>query len=100
VVPPSADELQFTLGDKCPPAFLKRHRVMRCRSGSWFPMFDRNPQTFVDIYHAKEEPTIVEPITKCSVGVAVLRDAAGARSLEWSSPISSWMCGSPSGGSR
>ena len=20
---------------------------------SWFPMFDRNPQTFVDIYHAK-----------------------------------------------
>jgi uncharacterized protein len=21
---------------------------------SWFPMFDRNPQTFVDIYHAKE----------------------------------------------
>jgi predicted acyl esterase len=21
---------------------------------SWFPMFDRNPQTFVDIYHAQE----------------------------------------------
>ena len=21
---------------------------------SWFPMFDRNPQTFVDIYHAKD----------------------------------------------
>ncbi len=21
---------------------------------SWFPMFDRNPQTFVDIYHARE----------------------------------------------
>jgi hypothetical protein len=20
---------------------------------SWFPMFDRNPQTFVDIYHAR-----------------------------------------------
>ena len=20
---------------------------------SWFPMFDRNPQRFVDIYHAK-----------------------------------------------
>ena len=20
---------------------------------SWFPLFDRNPQTFVDIYHAK-----------------------------------------------
>jgi predicted acyl esterase len=21
---------------------------------SWFPMFDRNPQVFEDIYHAKE----------------------------------------------
>jgi hypothetical protein len=21
---------------------------------SWFPIFDRNPQTFVDIYHAKD----------------------------------------------
>jgi predicted acyl esterase len=21
---------------------------------SWFPMFDRNPQTFVDIYHARD----------------------------------------------
>ena len=21
---------------------------------SWFPLVDRNPQTFVDIYHAKE----------------------------------------------
>jgi predicted acyl esterase len=21
---------------------------------TWFPMIDRNPQTFVDIYHAKE----------------------------------------------
>jgi predicted acyl esterase len=21
---------------------------------SWFPMFDRNPQKFVDIYHAKD----------------------------------------------
>jgi predicted acyl esterase len=21
---------------------------------SWFPMFDRNPQRFVDIYHAKD----------------------------------------------
>ncbi len=22
---------------------------------SWFPLVDRNPQTFVDIYHAKPE---------------------------------------------
>ena len=32
--------------------FLKRHRVMVQVQSSWFPMFDRNPQTFVDIYHA------------------------------------------------
>ena len=34
--------------------FLKRHCVMVQIQSSWFPMFDRNPQTFVDIYHAKE----------------------------------------------
>jgi len=28
--------------------------VMVQVQSSWFPMFDRNPQTFVDIYHAKD----------------------------------------------
>jgi putative CocE/NonD family hydrolase len=45
--------LRFTLGDKY-HTFLKRHRVMVQVQSSWFPMFDRNPQTFVDIYHAKD----------------------------------------------
>jgi hypothetical protein len=43
----------FTLGDKY-HTFLKGHRVMVQIQSSWFPMFDRNPQTFVDIYHAKD----------------------------------------------
>jgi predicted acyl esterase len=52
MVPNQLATLQFTLGDKY-HTFLKRHRVMVQIQSSWFPMFDRNPQTFVDIYHAQ-----------------------------------------------
>ena len=52
MVPNQPVKLQFGLGDKY-HTFLKRHRVMIQVQSSWFPMFDRNPQTFVDIYHAK-----------------------------------------------
>ncbi len=34
--------------------FLPGHRLMVQIQSSWFPLFDRNPQTFVDIYHANE----------------------------------------------
>ena len=34
--------------------YLPGHRLMVQVQSSWFPLFDRNPQTFVDIYHAKE----------------------------------------------
>jgi uncharacterized protein len=53
MVPNQPATLQFTIGDKH-HTFLKRHRVMVQVQSSWFPMFDRNPQTFVDIYHAKD----------------------------------------------
>jgi hypothetical protein len=53
MVPNQPARLQFTLGDKY-HTFLKRHRVMVQIQSSWFPIFDRNPQTFVDIYHAKD----------------------------------------------
>jgi putative CocE/NonD family hydrolase len=53
MVPNQPATLQFTLGDKY-HTFLKRHRVMVQIQSSWFPIFDRNPQTFVDIYHAKD----------------------------------------------
>jgi uncharacterized protein len=52
MVPGRPTTLTFTLGDKY-HTFLKGHRVMVQIQSSWFPMFDRNPQTFVDIYHAK-----------------------------------------------
>jgi len=33
--------------------FRSGHRIMIQVQSSWFPMIDRNPQTFVDIYSAK-----------------------------------------------
>ncbi len=34
--------------------FRPGHRIMVQVQCSWFPLVDRNPQSFVDIYHAKE----------------------------------------------
>ena len=34
--------------------FLKGHRIMVQVQSSWFPVIDRNPQIFTDIYKAKE----------------------------------------------
>jgi predicted acyl esterase len=34
--------------------FRRGHRIMVQIQSSWFPLVDRNPQTFVDIYHASE----------------------------------------------
>ena len=53
LVPGQIAHLEFELGDRN-HTFLKGHRIMVQIQSSWFPMFDRNPQTFVDIYHAKE----------------------------------------------
>lgn len=35
--------------------FLKGHRIMVQVQSSWFPLVDRNPQMFTDIYNATEE---------------------------------------------
>ena len=35
--------------------FRRGHRIMVHVQSSWFPLVDRNPQTFVDIYNAKKE---------------------------------------------
>lgn len=34
--------------------FRRGHRIMVQVQSTWFPLVDRNPQTFVDIYNAKE----------------------------------------------
>ena len=34
--------------------FLPGHRLMVQVQSTWFPMIDRNPGRFMDIYHAKD----------------------------------------------
>jgi putative CocE/NonD family hydrolase len=45
--------VSFTMQDHC-HTFRTGHRIMVQVQSSWFPLVDRNPQTFVDIYTAKE----------------------------------------------
>lgn len=52
-VPNKVTEIKYDLRDKY-HCFLKGHRIMVQVQSSWFPVIDRNPQTFADIYHAKE----------------------------------------------
>ncbi len=57
-VPGKPTEVAFSLNDVC-HTFAKGHRIMVQIQSSWFPLMDRNPQVFVDIYHAK--PTDFRP---------------------------------------
>jgi predicted acyl esterase len=52
--PGKVTELHFTMPDIC-HAFRRGHRVMVQVQSSWFPLVDRNPQTFVNIPTAKAE---------------------------------------------
>ena len=36
-------------------SFLRGHRIMVQIQSSWFPLMDRNPQKFVNIYQATED---------------------------------------------
>ena len=52
-VPNQPAAVKFTLPDVC-HTFRTGHRLMVQVQSTWFPLVDRNPQTFVDIYTAKE----------------------------------------------
>jgi uncharacterized protein len=52
LIPGQVTPLRFPLGHRH-HTFRAGHRIMVQVQSSWFPMFDRNPQSFVDIYHAK-----------------------------------------------
>lgn len=71
MTPNKVTKVEFTLPE-VNHAFLKGHRIMVQIQSSWFPLVDRNPQTFVNIntakasdfrkatqrvYHSKEYPT-------------------------------------------
>ncbi len=50
--PNSVEQVKFELPDVA-HVFKKGHRLMIQIQSSWFPLADRNPQTFVNIYEAK-----------------------------------------------
>jgi len=54
LVPNKVTKIEFDLRDKS-HCFRKGHRIMVQIQSTWFPVIGRNPQKFVDIYHAKEE---------------------------------------------
>jgi putative CocE/NonD family hydrolase len=51
--PSKPTEVKFTMNDTC-HCFRPGHRIMVQVQSTWFPLADRNPQTFRDIYTAKE----------------------------------------------
>jgi len=53
-MPGEVTRVAFTLPD-VNHTFLEGHRIMIQIQSSWFPLFDRNPQTFTNIYECGEE---------------------------------------------
>jgi hypothetical protein len=51
-VPGKVEKVSFGMDDVL-HTFKKGHRIMVHIQSSWFPLVDRNPQQFVDIYNAK-----------------------------------------------
>lgn len=60
-VPNKPTEVKYTMPDVA-HTFKKGHRIMIQVQSSWFPLVDRNPQQFMDIYHAKESDFLKETI--------------------------------------
>ncbi|HXG92526.1 MAG TPA: CocE/NonD family hydrolase [Blastocatellia bacterium] len=54
MIPNKVDKVEFVLPD-VNHTFQKGHRIMVQIQSSWFPLVDRNPQKFVDIYKATEK---------------------------------------------
>jgi putative CocE/NonD family hydrolase len=54
LAPGKMTAVDFTMPD-LNHTFRKGHRIMVQVQSSWFPLVDRNPQTFTDIPHAKPE---------------------------------------------
>lgn len=52
-VPGKIDKVKYDIGDVA-HTFKKGHRIMVQIQSTWFPLVDRNPQKFVNIYKAAE----------------------------------------------
>jgi putative CocE/NonD family hydrolase len=51
-IPGRIDRVKFDIGDVA-HTFKKGHRIMVQLQSTWFPIVDRNPQKFINIYEAK-----------------------------------------------
>jgi hypothetical protein len=60
-VPGKPTQVKYTLPDVA-HTFKKGHRIMVQVQSSWFPLVDRNPQQYIDIYHAKDSDFLKETI--------------------------------------
>ena len=60
-VPDAQTHIEFEMLDVL-HTFRKGHRIMVQVQSSWFPLVDRNPGQFMDIYHAK--PSDYQPTTQ------------------------------------
>ena len=59
--PGKIEEVKFEL-PSIAHRFKKGHRIMVQVQSSWFPLVDRNPQQFIDIYHCDEKDFIKSEI--------------------------------------
>ncbi|MBR9999537.1 MAG: CocE/NonD family hydrolase [Cyclobacteriaceae bacterium] len=56
-VPGKIERVKFSIGNIA-HTFKRGHRIMVQIQSSWFPLVDRNPQQFIDIYHCQDEDFI------------------------------------------
>jgi putative CocE/NonD family hydrolase len=61
LVPGKETAVDFTMQD-VNHTFLKGHRIMVQVQSSWFPLVDRNPQVFGDVYKAKDFEKATETV--------------------------------------
>lgn len=71
--PGKVTTVKYTLPDVA-HTFKKGHRLMIQIQSSWFPLSDRNPQQFVDIYHCDDRDFIKSDIR-------IYHDASNASSI-------------------
>ena len=60
--PGKPTQVKYTMPDVA-HTFKKGHRIMVQIQSSWFPLADRNPQQFLDIYHASDADFLKEKIS-------------------------------------
>ncbi len=54
LTPDKVERVSYALPDVC-HTFKPGHRLMVQIQSSWFPLVDRNPQQYIDIYHARSD---------------------------------------------